>query len=187
LACKSIYETVVNHYLRFKGPLFVMPGQVALGQSYALHFFEHRYRVLISQMMHGQQSDALNGGRIKGEVYFLHANRAPLERTTPAVLVQVLQCHIYPDGRADVILMPVHYVWLESIWVRPDQGNLYHAQALKMGATVTQQMNHLQRQEALANIMYRLAGELAEGDSSDSGSSDEEASSSRLSSDSESD
>jgi len=179
---KSIYETIVNKFLRFKGPVFCMPGQIALGQSYSLHLFEWRYRTLIAQAMQGQPEEAKHGGRLLTDkpVYFLHANRAPLEPTMPAVVVQVLQCQIYPDGRADVVLLPVHFVWLERIWVRTDQGHLYYAQALKMGQAVTQQMNHLQRQEALANVMDRLAGELAAGNgsSSSSGSSDEDLSSS---------
>jgi hypothetical protein len=160
---KSIYEHVVNQHLRFKGPVFYMPGQVALGQTYALHLFEYRYRLLIAEAMQFQTPEARNGGPLQHPpVYFIHANRAPLERSVPAVLVQVLQCHIFADGRADVLLLPVKYVWIEKVWVRPDSGHLLYAQCLKMGTAVTSQMNHLQRQEALANVMDRLAGHLTE-------------------------
>ena len=183
---KAFYETIVNRHLRFKGPLFFMPGQVALGQEYSLHFFEPRYRLLMAQIMRHQPAAARNGGPIRDAVYFLHANRAPLERTTPAVLVQVRQCQIYSDGRADVVLLPVHYVWLERIWVRSDQGNLYYAQVLKMGRDVTQLMNNLQRQEALANVMDRLAGELAEETEDSSGGEEDWNSSDNSSSNSES-
>jgi len=157
---KSIYQAVVNHYLRFQGPVFCMPGHVALGQPYALHLFEYRYRVLIAQVLRGQGAAARNGGSLTGPpVYFLHANRG-LEATAPAVLVQVTECRVFADGRADVVLLPVNHVWIERVWMRADQGNLYYAQALKMGRAVTQQMNQLHRQEALANVMDRLAGEL---------------------------
>lgn len=164
---KSIYEHVVNQHLRFKGPVFLMPGQVALGQTYALHMFEPRYRLMIAEAMLHQSVEARNGGRLTGPpVCFIHANRAPLERSVPAVLVQVVQCQIYADGRADVVLLPVHFVWMERIWIQHDSGDLYYAQCLKMGRGVTSQMNHLQRQEALANVMDRLTGQLNEDDDS---------------------
>lgn len=176
---KSIYKTIVNKFLRFNGPVFYMPGQIALGQSYSLHLFERRYRTLIAQVMQGQPEQARSGGRLLAgdPVYFLHANRAPLEPTTPAVVVRVLQCQMHPDGRADVVLLPVHYVWLERVWVRTDQGHLYYAQALRMGQATTQQMIRLQRQEALANVMDRLAGELAAGGGGGSSGSEEDPSS----------
>lgn len=162
---KSIYKQVVNSHLRFKGPVFCMPGQVALGQTYALHLFEYRYRLLIVEAMRHQTVEARDGGRMTGPpVYFIHANRAPLERSVPAVLVQVVQCQMFADGRADVLLLPLHFMWIERVWVRPDSGHLHYAQCLKMGRHVTLQMNHLQRQEALANAMDRLAGQLAETD-----------------------
>jgi hypothetical protein len=161
---KSIFEQVVNQHLRFKGPVFIMPGQVALGQSYALHLFEYRYRLLIAEIMLEQPSSARNGGHIEKPVFFIHANRTPLEHAVPVVLVQVVQCQIYPDGRADVVLLPVHYMWLERLWIRPNSGNLHYAQCLKMGSRVTAQMNHLQRQEALVTTLDRVADQLHEAD-----------------------
>lgn len=168
---KSIYKTVVNQHLRFKGPVFLMQGQVALGQTYALHFFEYRYRLLIAAVMRDQPHEARHGGPLAADLppaCFIHANRSsPLEPAEPAVLVRVVQCQIYPDGRADVLLLPVRYCWMERSWVPPDTGNLHYAQCLKMGRDVTSQMNHLQRQEALAHVMDRLAGQLVEGDDDD--------------------
>lgn len=168
---KFIYEQVVTWYLRFKGPVFIMPGQVALGQSYALHFFEHRYRLLIAELMRGQPASALNGGPIdctssQKQVCFIHANRN-LDYAAPAVLVQVVQCQIYGDGSADVVLLPIHFVWLERIWVRPNSSSLYYAQCLKMGHVITTQMNHLQRQEALATAMDRVHLDLMEAQDDD--------------------
>lgn len=154
---KSIYETVVNRHLRFRGPVFYMPYQVALGERYALHLFEPRYRILIAQVMEGQPAEARRGGRLLAQqqrpACFVHAHRAPLEPTAPAVLVEVVQCHMFPDGRANVVLLPVRYVRLERIEVRPDQGNLFHAQALRMGRAMTEQLERLQRQEALASVV----------------------------------
>ena len=168
---KSIYTAVVNRHLRFQGPVFCLPGHIALGQPYALHLFEYRYRVLIAQVLRGQGAAARNGGRIEPPVYFLHANRGALEPAAPAVLVKVTECRVFADGRADVVLRPVRHVWIERVWMRADQGNLYYAQALKMGRAVTQQMNQLQRQEALAYVLDRLAGELAHGSNSSRSSS----------------
>ncbi|KAL7562405.1 hypothetical protein ACA910_007726 [Epithemia clementina (nom. ined.)] len=158
---KDMYRDIVKNHLRFVGPVFYMCGQVALGQPYSLHFFEPRYRMLIAEVMKDQPLDAKRGGRIVGDsTLFIHANRGPLAPTTPATLVQVLSCEIFEDGRANVVLLPVAYVWLEKLWVRPNSGQLYFAQCLRMGKEVTKSMNHLARQEQLAYVMTQLAHDL---------------------------
>ena len=53
--------------------------------------------------------------------------------------------------------MPTAYVWLEKIWVRPHSYHLYYAQALRMGAAVTNSMNKLARQEVMADVMTMFA------------------------------
>lgn len=165
---KSIYEDIVTNYLRFKGPVFYMSGQVQLGEPYALHFFEPRYRLLIAEVMREQTEEARNGGRIRSRgASFIHANRAPLAPTTPATIVQVLSCQMYPDGRADVWLLPTAYCWLERVWIRPNSGHLYYAQCLRMGTKVTNEMNQLTRQEALASVMDLLANQFRFGHEED--------------------
>lgn len=160
---KLLYQTAVTNHLRFKGPVFFMPGNLQLGEPYGLHFFEPRYRLLISEVMQAQPTAARHGGRLAGELaYFVHANRTPLAPTTPAVLVRVLRCDLYPDGRADVVLLPTAHVWMERLWVRPRSGNLYYTQCLKMGRSVTAEMNILARQEALVHVMDRLATEFVD-------------------------
>lgn len=164
---KALYQWIVSTHLRFKGAVFFMPGQVQLGEPYGLHFFEPRYRLLIAEVMQGQPPSAKHGGRIVGSPTFIHANRAPLAPTSPAVLVEVVRCELYPDGRADVLLLPTAHVWLERILVRPHSGHLYEAQCLRMGHVVHMEMNKLARNEALAQAMDRLAGELQEEQEND--------------------
>lgn len=79
---------------------------VCLGEPYSLHFFEPRYRYLIAEIMRDFPEEAKHGGRIDNPPCFLHANRGPLAPTTPVTLVQVIRCEMFPDGRADVLLMP---------------------------------------------------------------------------------
>ena len=79
---------------------------MCLGEPYELHFYEHRYRLLIADVMRGYPEEAKHGGHIQNPPCFVHANRGPLAPTTPATLVQVVRCEIFPDGRADVLLMP---------------------------------------------------------------------------------
>ena len=147
---------------------------VALGQPYSLHFFEPRYRVLIAEVMKHQPEEAKRGGRIVGDsAVFIHANRGPLAPTTPATLVQVLSCEIFDDGRANVVLLPIAYVWLEKLWEQPGTGQLYYAQCLRMGKEVTKSMNHLARQEQLAYVMTQLANNLSEEPMSSSASEGE--------------
>jgi hypothetical protein len=159
---KSLYRSIVNNSLRWTGPIFYMPGVIGLGQTYGLHFFEPRYRLLIAEVMRGQPVEARNGGPIQTPVHFVHANHGPLEPTIPAVMVKVVECLIYPDGRADVMLLPVRYVWIERVWIRPNSGQLFEAQCLKMGKAATREMVELHRRQALANIMDQLAHQLSE-------------------------
>jgi hypothetical protein len=153
---KLIYQKVVSNYLRLTTAVFYMPGSINLGEPYGLHFFEPRYRFMIAEIMRDQTEEARHGGRIRGEVLFVHANRTPLARNTPAILVRVLRCDTYPDHRADVLLLPFAHVTMEKLWLHPTGGNLYHCQCLRMGQQVTHDLNHLTRQEALASVMERL-------------------------------
>jgi hypothetical protein len=149
---KSLYRTIVNQSLRWTGPIFYMPGAVGLGQPYGLHFFEPRYRRLIAEVMQDQPAGARNNGPIEIPAYFVHANHGPLEPIVPAVMVQVLKCRIYPDGRADVLLLPVRYVWIERVWTRPNSGNLFEAQCLKMGKDAIREMVELNRRQELEDF-----------------------------------
>jgi len=139
-----------------------MSGNLQLGEAYGLHFFEPRYRLLIHDVMADQPEEARRGGRVRGEAMFVHANRAPPTRSAPAVLVRVLRCEIYGDGRADVLLMPCAHVWLEELWVRPNSGHLYYARCLRMNETASREMDGLNRQqETVVRIMDRLRAQVA--------------------------
>jgi len=142
---KSLYRRVFQTHIRFTGPVFFMTGAIRLGQGFGLHFFEHRYRLLIAEVMRGWPESARRGEVItassKGFLpTFIYAHMAPLVPTTPACLVQVRQCMIHPDGTADVMLLPVAYVRLERIWEQPDSGHLYEASSLRMGREQSRQM-----------------------------------------------
>jgi hypothetical protein len=175
MSYKTLYQRILNEQLRYVGPVFIMSGDVVLGQSYGLHLFEYRYRYMIRSIMSHQKqriSASRNGVTEKGKqsVYFIHANRGNVRRSEMAVLVQVMHCQIYPDGRADIVVLPVHHVWIERSWLYDENNsiapqrpviptppnNLFYAQCLKMGQAATSAMNHLQRQETLANLMDRL-------------------------------
>jgi hypothetical protein len=61
---------------------------------------------MIANLMRDYPEQAKRGGRIHNPPVFVHANRGPLAPTTPATIVEVVRCEIYPDGRADVQLLP---------------------------------------------------------------------------------
>ena len=63
---------------------------------------------------------------------FIHAHQSPLAPNTPATIVQVTHCQISPDGRADVMLCPIAYIWLTSIWERVGTGGLVEGRGLRM-------------------------------------------------------
>jgi len=143
---KAMYRYLFRSKVRFVGPVFMMGGPVTMGETYGLHFFEPRYRLLIAQVMQGQRVEP-ESGRVVSEALFVHANRAMTPRA-PAALVRVEYCRIYPDGRADVELCPVAHVWLQRVWVRENSGNLHYAQALRMGQEATERMNETSQRES---------------------------------------
>lgn len=135
---KSIYRRIVDTYVRVTCPVFFMTGQVQLGQTIQLHFFEPRYRVLIASVMEGWPQSARRGEPIcpnrQGQwPTFLYAHKGPLASGTPACLVQVRQCVIYPDGSADVALFVHAYVRLEQVRERHNSGRLWEATGVRMG------------------------------------------------------
>lgn len=63
-AYQCIYRSIVTKHLRYQGPVFIMGSSVRLGSPYGLHFFEPRYRVLISEVMQRWPVSARRGERI---------------------------------------------------------------------------------------------------------------------------
>ena len=63
---------------------------------------------------------------------FIHAHQSPLHPNTPATIVQVRHCQVEVDGRVDVLIEPIAYIWLEQIWTRPGTGGLIEARGVRM-------------------------------------------------------
>eukprot|EP00545_Synedropsis_sp_CCMP1620_P011917 CAMPEP_0119006016 /NCGR_PEP_ID=MMETSP1176-20130426/2067_1 /TAXON_ID=265551 /ORGANISM="Synedropsis recta cf, Strain CCMP1620" /LENGTH=354 /DNA_ID=CAMNT_0006957897 /DNA_START=181 /DNA_END=1245 /DNA_ORIENTATION=+ len=142
---KTIFRRVFLNYIRFTGPVFYMTGHVRIGHAFGLHFFEPRYRVLIAEVMRDWPDEARRGNPIEPDdngrfPTFIYGHMAPLAPTTPACLVQVRTCSIYADGSADVVLVPVAYVWLERVWERASAGRLCVASCVRMGREQTRHM-----------------------------------------------
>ena len=136
----------------------------AIGESFGLHFFEPRYRLLISEVMAPypvafRRGDPiqLQGSGHSSYPKFIYANYSPLDRGAPAVIVEVRQCLINPNGTADVFLCPTSYIWIEDIRERPNSGALYDARAIRMTDRST---SALQRQNAEEEAR-RMAREVA--------------------------
>lgn len=181
---QSIFRGIYNSHIRFTGPVFYMTGAVRLGNAFGLHFFEPRYRFLIAEVMRdwpdearlGEHIQALPDGRFPT---FVYAHTAPLAPTSPACLVQVKNCVIHGDGTADVMLLPVAYVWLERLWERTGTGRLNYAQCLRMGRQASRQMeicsgsveNDLMRflaQNSMQSMLsYLLSRRVEDGESSE--------------------
>ena len=170
---KSIYQNVVTHHLRFKGPVFLQGGNLQLGHPFELQLTSGAHVGLLQNVLREHPVEARQGGPIDRDAFFIHANRGPLKVGTPAVLVQILRCDIVRDEqqqRADVILLPFAHVWLEKMWFAKardggdsvDGDTLLYGQCLKMPKGVSADMNRLARNEALAGVMDRLAGDLFE-------------------------
>ncbi|KAL3803035.1 hypothetical protein ACHAWO_003834 [Cyclotella atomus] len=62
---QCIYRSVLQHHIRYQAPVFYMPSSIRLGVEYGLHFFEPRYRLLISEVMSTYGVAARRGERIQ--------------------------------------------------------------------------------------------------------------------------
>lgn len=176
-SCKKIYRHVVSKHIRQVLPVFYMAGHVLLGGSYRLHMFEPRYRLLVHELLKGYPEEAKKGGLTSSgdrpAPIFIHANRHPFGAASPACLVQLVRCNISPrDGTADVMLLPIAYIWLEKIWIRPNSGSLHYAQCIRMGQKATREMHELINQETLESIITRMGDYLT--DDEDDSDDDEE-------------
>lgn len=144
LSIKDIYRKVFTNHIFFDAPVFIMPCRVRIGESYGLHLFEPRYRIMVRDLMRqcANPEEAANGGRIRigtspdgvlTPPLLIHAclgsRLAPGER---ACLVQIEMCNTYEYGTADVGLVPVAWVQLDRIWVRPNAGHLFYAKAFRL-------------------------------------------------------
>ena len=196
MSYQYMYRVMLNTQIRQILPVFIMNGDVVLNEPYGLHLFEYRYRYMMLNLMRQhanvvRQANAPTSTSTRAQLlqqypmYFIHANRGNVRRSEMAVIVQVLQCDLHPDGRADIVVKPLHFVWIERSWLyttttnninypdyasgspptnkssadtmaQPPPHNLYYAQVLKMGRKATNWMHYLQRRETLTNIMERL-------------------------------
>lgn len=140
---QKVFRYISSRYLRSTGPVFFMPGIVRLGDPFSLHFFEPRYRLLISEVMAPYHVRFRRGEPIcldsqhRQFPRFIYANHSPLQPTTPACIVEVRQCLIHPNGTADVHLTPTAYIWLERVWERLNSGGLAVARAIRMGKSAS--------------------------------------------------
>lgn len=128
-----LYRHLLHGYVRYQSPLFFMPDDVHLGHSFGLHFFEPRYRKLIASVLAPHRDSLINGEVITAEQCggnfptFIYAHSSPLKPGAIACIVQVRQCTLYPNGTADVLLMPISYARIEKVGTIDDATKLYGA------------------------------------------------------------
>jgi len=121
-------------------PLFYMPGTVRIGSTIGLHFFEPRYRTLISEVMapfppSARQGEPITPTSLGAVPTFIYANCRILKIGAVVTIVQVITCEIFPDGAADVELKPLSYARISHVWERPDSGRLCEASAFKLDSS----------------------------------------------------
>ena len=167
-AHERLFQHIFKNHIQYNSPLFYMPGDVEIGKEFGLHFFEPRYRLLISEVMSPYPAQYSRGDPIttstdhKDFPTFLYANKKPLDVGASACIVQVKQCIIFPDRTSDVFLLPIAYVWITHLSQRPGSGGLVEARCIRMGAAQTQQLECQTVQTrfleslppALANIVH---------------------------------
>jgi hypothetical protein len=125
--CKNAYQCIFSESIQVTHPVFFMPMDIQeMGPRYQLHFFEHRYRLMMASLMQGFEQVPGADGPV-----FLHVVdiRGPTART--AALVRVVECVFAQDGRALVELQVVGRVRICSCWVRPNSYSLYYARGYR--------------------------------------------------------
>jgi len=148
-------------------PCFCMGSNLGIGEPIGLHFFEPRYRVLIRMAMQGDRRFFFPAGRpSRGSLHYL---------------CEAHNVRIYPDGRADLVVLPVHLCRVRQSWTEP-VGNHPPLQMAKIeilplsspeAASITRR--------GLDNMRRRLhgpfeddAGELGQGDEDEDEDEDED-------------
>ena len=144
---KDIYRDILCDHVRFVGPVFCMGDSqvLPLGEPFWIHFFEPRYRLMISELLENESDEVKRGEKmVKCDALFLHASTASwpqkLLGAKIAGLMRIKRCENMADGRANVEMVPVGYVRCEETWTRPLTGGLRYAQCLKLGEKETKQM-----------------------------------------------
>jgi hypothetical protein len=138
------YRQVCTEQILFTGPVFCMGMQGAIPSRYELFLFEPRYRIMMQRLLDHHPVTARHGGAIEPPVHFLHAfaglhinenndnGNSNNNSSSPALLVQVQECRMLPDGSCAVTLVPTWFTRLERVWVLPHSGHLYYAASFKV-------------------------------------------------------
>lgn len=140
-----LFRYILSNYIKFTSPVFVMQGEAFIGEPIHLHLFEPRYRILVRELVEGYDMDDFGNVSLSAEARlpkskfpkFVYAYQGTIGYRSPACVVELQQCTIYGDGRADVTLVPCAHVWITKAWERPNSGNLYFVRCLRMGKQAT--------------------------------------------------
>lgn len=133
----------IFRHIQGQYPIFMMPCQLRLGEPYGLHLFEPRYRIMVRDLL--ESSGNYNAAAQQSGVDLTsdeNGRKPPLlihsclgGRLRPgeyACLVQLVHCTLYDYGTADVMLMPISWVRMDKLWVRPSSGDLFYAKATRV-------------------------------------------------------
>jgi hypothetical protein len=140
---KDVYMKLLERHIKIEAPVFIMPCQLQLGEMYGLHLFEPRYRIMVREVLDDCENpeESMRGGKIVSSCrdgfikppLLIHACMG--SRLGPgqlACLVQIVWCRTYEFGTADVQLLPVAWVKLDEISVRPNSGHLFCAKGTRI-------------------------------------------------------
>lgn len=118
-------------------PCFFMRSRLELDRPFELHFFEARYRRLISRVTDGVADSYQRGGAPMGHLgrRMIYCPSNQLNKGAAAFICEVQRCQIAYDGQADVQLNPILDCVIEDAFVKEGDEDvaLYSVRAREIG------------------------------------------------------
>ena len=125
---RLVLREVFTDHNPVRWPVLTMPYPATLNEPVSVSLHQPRYRQMIAEVMAGRSNRESNGHTIhKPRPRFLFSCKSDTWKTIAACVVELRRCQMYMDGTADIVIIPIKWVLMEHVFIRPDSGGLWEA------------------------------------------------------------